>query len=78
MAQVTNIGYLGVDVLNDAASCDEVCGLSGAGVGVRVASIGRPARPTPPGVGAPGPWSREVARLSPIRPWTVALDLTQA
>jgi hypothetical protein len=78
MKQDRCIGYLGVDVLNNATICNEASGLAAAGVPLEVASVRRFTRPTFYHEETLGAWARAIHDLSPMQAGPVALALARA
>lgn len=61
------IGYIGVDVLNNATICNEADALVEAGAKLDVVSVHKIERPTYYRAETLGPWSRSVHSLYPLR-----------
>lgn len=72
------IGYVGVDVLNNATICNEATGLLEAGVALDVVSVYRIDRPTFYMGTSLERLSRGLRHLYPLRPATVLCDLARA
>ena len=72
------IGYLGVDVLNNATICNEADGLTAAGVDLDIVSVYRVERPTYYQTDSLGEWSGRVHALYPLRILPTIRDLAVA
>ena len=72
------IGYVGVDVLNNATICNEAEGLVAGGVDLDVVSVYRVIRPTYHQGNSLGAWSDHVHALYPMRPLATVRDLMMA
>ena len=72
------IGYLGVDVLNNATICNEAEGLSAAGVNLNIVSVYKVERPTYYRDDSLGHWSEGVHALYPLRFLAIMRDLIVA
>ena len=72
------IGYLGVDVLNNATICNEAEGLTAGGVDLDIISVYRVDQPTYHHGDSLGAWSDQVRSLYPVRPLAMIRDLLSA
>src|SRR5262245_44475886 len=78
MSQGPCIGYVGVDVLNNATICNEASGLVEAGVTLEVSSVLRITRARFYHDATLASWGRLIEYLTPLRFSTVICDLARA
>ena len=72
------VGYIGVDVLNNATICNEAAGLLEAGARLDVVSVYRFDRPTFYQEGTLAALAGRLHHLYPLEPWSVARDVARA
>lgn len=78
MRERTRIGYIGVDVLNNATICNEVPGLLDAGVTLDLVSVYRFEKPTFYKEKSLAAWASGIYYLYPLRLFAILWDLLRA